>query len=530
VNGSSPNTASVAQTSVPSSMPDGETTLRLVNIHKRYGGIHALDGADLVVPLDFGSVVGLLGENGSGKSTLLGVLSGQVRPDSGSILLRGQPISMSSPLAAIRQGIAMVAQETAVFPDLSVAENVVRSQPMPRSPLGIRWTEVRRRARATLDLLQLDYDLDTPVRRLRPDQQQMVEIARVLAADARILILDEPTSSLTDDQAQALFAVIRRLRGNGIATIFVSHRLEEVMQLVDTLTILRDGRTVCSEAIANFDSERVITEMVGQAALSIRRAAAAESDKSEVVVANSETTPVLRVRGLEIPNQLFGIDLDVHAGEIVGLAGLVGAGRSYILESVFGATAYRHGTVELDGVHLAAKSPRAAIAAGIGYLPPDRKTQALVLCRSVRENLAMVSTIGKSRIAKPNLQTEDAVFATAKTTMNLRAAAPDVSVMTLSGGNQQKVALGKWTVGHPKCLLLDEPTRGVDAGAKEEIHRALRQLASSGLAILVSSSEYDELLEVCDRILVVYRGRVVASLPRAGADQATIAHYAGGYS
>lgn len=505
--------------------PAAPPLLQMRGIEKRFGGVHALRGASFSIPAAGGAIAGLLGENGSGKSTLLGVLSGQLRPDSGEILLDGLPVTFASPLAAIRSGIAMVAQETAVLPELTVAENILMGQRSSRTALGISWRDVRRRAREMLERLDLDYPPDLLVGRLRPDQQQMVEIARVLAMDARILILDEPTSSLTDDQASSLFATLRRLRAQGVATVFVSHRIEEVMRLVDDLTILRDGATVCSDPIAAFTPERVIEEMVGRKLLSQARLDAQVDHDVD-----REARPALRIRGLTVPGTAFDVDIDVKPGQVVGLAGLVGAGRSDILEAIFGLARTSGGTVELFGTPLPPGSPRSRIDAGIGYLPPDRKVRGLVLGMTVRENLAMVSTLPRSRWSVPRAAVEQPVVDAAFRAMRLRAASPEVLAGTLSGGNQQKVALGKW-LAHPlKCLLLDEPTRGVDAAAKMEIHRILRQAAVDGLAMLVSSSEYDELLELSDLILVVFRGRIVARLHREDADQATIAHFAGGYS
>jgi ABC-type sugar transport system ATPase subunit len=509
-------------------MTSGARRLELRDIEKRFGGVHALRGANFSVALDTGVIHGLLGENGSGKSTLLGVLSGQLRPDAGSIEFDGQPVTFPSPVEALEHGIAMVAQETAVLPDLSVAENIMLGRRQSRTPFGISWGDVRRRAGEVLQRLNLDYDPDTGVGKLRPDQQQMVEIARVLATDARILILDEPTSSLTDDQAGALFTVIRRLRTQGVAIIFVSHRLDEVMGLVDELTILRDGVTVCSAPIAEFTPDRIIEEMVGKRLLEQRRDD--EQAAAETRGANRGSEPVLRVRGLTVPGRVHGVDLEVRPGEIVGLAGLVGAGRSEMLEAIFGAAPRSEGTVEMFGRPIDGTDPRSAIAAGLGYLPPDRKTAGLILSMTVRQNLTMVSTLDRPRITTPRAGPENAVMDRAVTSMHLRAASPNAAAGTLSGGNQQKVALGKWLARQPKCLLLDEPTRGVDAAAKEEIHRILRDSTASGLAMLVSSSEYDELLALCDRILVAFRGRLVASLSASQADQATIARFAGGYS
>ena len=327
--------------------PDGPPTpyaLQLLSIEKRFGGVRALRGADFSIPAGRGIISGLLGENGSGKSTLLGVLSGQLRPDAGQVLLDGRATTFSGPLAATRHGIAMVAQETAVLPDLGVAENIMLGRRSSRTFAGISWRDVRRRAIGLLDRLELDYDPDALVGSLRPDQQQMVEIARGLATDARILILDEPTSSLTDDQASALFTVLRRLRSQGVATIFVSHRIEEVMGLVDELTILRDGRTVCSAPIGDFTPDRIVEEMVGRKLLKQARLASAHERAVEPA-----DRPALAVRDLTVPGRAFDVDLDVAPGEVVGLAGLVGAGRSDILEAIFGLAAPTSGSVELFG-------------------------------------------------------------------------------------------------------------------------------------------------------------------------------------
>ena len=504
----------------------GARLLELRGIEKRFGGVRALRGADFTLPLNTGVIHGLLGENGSGKSTLLGVLSGQTRPDGGHVLVDGRPVTFPSPVEALEHGIAMVAQETAVLPDLTVAENIMLGRRQSRRTLGIDWQDVRSRASEVLARLNLDYAPGTLVRRLRPDQQQMVEIARVLATDARVLILDEPTSSLTDDQAGALFAVIRRLRTQGVAIVFVSHRLDEVAGLVDELTILRDGVTVCSAPIAEFTPDRIIAEMVGPGLLEQRRGPAAGSAPGT----DRTGVPVLRVRDLSVPGRVQGVDLEVWPGEIVGLAGLVGAGRSEMLEAIFGAAPGSTGRIEVSGQATGSSGPRAAIAAGLGYLPPDRKTAGLVLSMTVRQNLSMVATLGRPRITRPSAAAEGAMVHRAADSMRLRAASPNAAAGTLSGGNQQKVALGKWLARQPRCLLLDEPTRGVDAGAKEEIHRILRESTATGLAILVSSSEYDELIGLCDRILVAFRGRLVAALPATQASQATIARFAGGYS
>ena len=486
-------------------------------VHKRYGGVHALRGARLTVYP--GEVHALLGENGSGKSTLLKILSGQVQPDSGEIEFAGQPTSFRDPTDALRQGIATVTQETTLAPDLSIAENIFLGHRMVRRGRLIDWRATRRRAREALGRLDLDLDPGMPVRRLRPDQQQMVEIARALSIDARVLILDEPTSSLTEDEVEALFGLVRRLRGEGVATIFVSHRLGELFALADRVTVLRDGHTVGGGMVADFDRPRLIALMVGRELENFDATHDGASDDGDAV---------LRVRGFSLPGTFEDVSLDVAPGEVVGLAGLVGAGRSELLEALFGLRR-AHGRVEVAGRSALFRSPRAAISAGVGFVPADRKLQGLVQQMSVRDNLMMAASSRTGRYRMPRKVVETELVRSLITDMAIRAHAPGVPVSTLSGGNQQKVVLGKWLATQPQVLMLDEPTRGVDVGAKAEIYKLLGDAAQRGLGILVSSSEIPELQVLCDRIIVMFRGRAVMSLTREEATEARIAHFAGGH-
>jgi ABC-type sugar transport system ATPase subunit len=480
------------------------TLLVAEGIHKRYGGVHALRGASLEVHA--GEVHALIGENGSGKSTLLRILSGQLQRDAGEIVFEGGRI-------------ATVTQETTLAPDLSIAENVFLGRRMARRRGLIDWRGTRRRARDVLARLELDLDPETIVRRLRPDQQQLVEIARALSMDARVVILDEPTSSLTDDEVEALFTVVRRLRDDGVAVIFVSHRLNEVLAIADRLTILRDGRTVGSGPAEEFDRARVIHLMVGRAL-----------EELEIEAGAAEERPaILRVRGASLPRAFADVDLDVAPGEVVGLAGLVGAGRSELLEALFGLRRLQ-GTVEYDGRPVSYRSPYEAIRDGIAFVPADRKQQGLVLTMSVRENLMMATTARRVRLQRPSASRELAEVRGLVRGLDIRIPSPDSPVATLSGGNQQKVVLGKWLAASPKLLMLDEPTRGVDVGAKAEIYRLLTDVAQRGIAVLISSSETPELRTLCDRIVVMFRGRVVASLSKDEATEARIAHLAGGHA
>ncbi len=491
------------------------------DLRKRFGGVHALDGAELLIERP-GTIHGLIGANGSGKSTLLGVLSGQLRPDAGGVRVDGRPLGLGSTVEALDRGIAMVSQETALAPGLSVAENVLLGgRQVRRGVRGIDWPATRRRAAAVLDRLGLDVDPATPVGTLRPDQQQLVEIARALSLDARVLVLDEATSSLTDDEVRALFAAVRRLRDDGVSTIFVSHRLEELLELCDELTVLRDGRTVAGGPIADFDAARIVTAMVGERPRPAPRASGPP--------AADRGAPVLRARGLATAGIVADVDLDVRAGEIVGLAGIIGAGRSELLEALFGARPLTAGRLELHGRPFAPRTPRHAIDAGIGLLPPDRKLRGLVLSASVADNLAVVRTRDRHRLRAPGGADVRRLVAETSERMHVRAASPQVAASTLSGGNQQKVALGKWVAAESSLLLLDGPTRGVDVAAKAEIHRLLRERAAAGTAIVVSSPEDDELLALTDRILVLFRGRPIAFAATADLDPPTLAALAAGH-
>ena len=494
-----------------------EPILRAEGMHKRYGGVHALRGASLVVHA--GEVHALVGENGSGKSTMLKILSGQVHADAGEITFGGRSRSFRNPTDALRQGIATVTQETTLAPDLSIAENVFLGHRMAKRGGMIDWRATRRRAEVALERLGLDLDPTLSVRRLRPDQQQMVEIARALSIDARVLILDEPTSSLTDDEVEALFGLVRRLREQGVATIFVSHRLNEVFAIVDRVTVLRDGRTVGAGPAAEFDRGRTIHLMVGRAL-------------EEIVPppdSVAEGTSCLRVRGLTLPGAFENVDIDVGPGEIVGLAGLVGAGRSELLEALFGLHRPARGTVEIDGSPCSFRNPREAIRGGAAFVPADRKLQGLMLNMSVHENLVMASTSRLTRLRRPSRTRENAIVTQSIDELQIRAHSARVPVSTLSGGNQQKIVLGKWLAVGPRVLMLDEPTRGVDVGAKAEIYRLLFAAAERGIGILASSSEIQELLTLCDRVVVMFRGRVAATLARADATEARIAYFAGGH-
>jgi ABC-type sugar transport system ATPase subunit len=494
-----------------------EPVLRAVGVHKRFGGVHALRGAHITIRT--GEVHGLTGENGSGKSTLLRILNGQLAPDAGDVEAFGRAGGFKGARDALHTGVATVSQETTLAPDLSIAENILLGHRMPRRAGVIDWRATTARAGEIMATLGLDLDPGSPVRKLRPDQAQMVEIARALSMNAKVLILDEPTSSLTDDAVSLLFGSVRRLCDHGVATVFVSHRLDEIFSICDRVTVLRDGRTVGQAPISEFDRNSLVSLMVGASL----EQASHESPRHDV----GDRT-VLRTRDLSLPGAFTGVDLVVRAGEILGLAGLVGAGRTELLESLFGL--HRpSGAVEVAGEPRWYRSPQAAMRDGVALVPADRKLQGLVLGMSVGENLLMASQSRLFRLRVPRPRREHAAVTAATQALRIRAASHSVSVDTLSGGNQQKVLLGKWLETRPRLLMLDEPTRGVDVGAKAEIYRMMRDARSQGIGIVLSSSETPELLAICDTIVVMFRGRVVATLPREKADEALITRLGGGH-
>jgi ABC-type sugar transport system ATPase subunit len=500
----------------------GPPLLQLRGVHKSFGPTRALKDANLSIPVP-GVVHALIGENGSGKSTLLGVLSGQTRHDTGIVQIEGHSVRFGSPVAALRHGIAMVSQEVAVAPDLSVAENVLLGRGLVRGRTGVSRSASRAKAHEVLERLDFDIDPDVRVRRLRPDQRQMVEIARALTADAKVLILDEPTSSLTDDEVQRLFATVRRLKAQGVAIIFVSHRMQELFEIADDITVLRDGTTVAQGGAGSFTPESLVEAMLGQARPVDQ---ATRSEPASVAAAN----PVaLRVRALTVTGLVEDFDITLRRGEIVGLAGLVGAGRSEVLEAIFGARALDAGTLAVDGTPYVPRGPRRAIQRGLALVPADRKTDGLVLAMTGVTNMTMVETHDAPRLMPPARRRGAAAVARLCTALRIAPGAVDVPTARLSGGNQQKVAVAKWLVRRPKVLLLDEPTRGVDVMAKADIHQELRATAAAGSALLVSSSEISELLTLCDRVLVMFRGRVVADVAAADTHESEILKLAGGH-
>jgi rhamnose transport system ATP-binding protein len=478
--------------------------LELSRIAKAFGAVIALTNGTL--RLESGSIHALVGENGAGKSTLVKIIAGLYQRDAGEFLLDGQPVDFRSTAEAKAAGIAVIYQEPTLFPDLSVTENIFMGR-QPRRALGmIDRGAMHEEALGLFSRLGVRIDPDRPTLGLSIADQQIIEIAKAISLDARVLIMDEPTAALSGVEVERLFAVARSLRDEGRAILFISHRFDEVFALCDTVTVMRDGAYIATSAIGETTVDAIVRQMVGRDVTTL-------FPKQETVVGDD----VLRVTGLTQPGVFHDVTFSVRSGEIVALAGLVGAGRSEIARAVFGVDPYASGTVSIKGKTLGKRNPTAAMAAGLALVPEDRRQQGLVLEASVARNATLAI---RSALARFGFLTDAIENASARiwaSRLEVKTAALDTEVGTLSGGNQQKVVLGKWLATKPSVLIVDEPTRGIDVGTKAEVHRLLSELAGEGMAILMISSELPEVLGMADRVLVVHEGRITADIPRAEA-------------
>jgi ribose transport system ATP-binding protein len=503
--------ATLAETLARSEQTDSQPLLRLEGISKSFPGVRALHNVHMEVRR--GEVHALLGENGAGKSTLMKILSGAYTRDSGEIIWEGRPIVIHNPREAQDLGIGIIYQEFNLVPQLSIAENVwISREPFRNRALQwLDWKEMRRATQALLDELHLDLDPRRPVAGLGVAQQQMVEIAKALSLDAKLLIMDEPTSALTDTEIKQLFTVIRRLKARGVAVVFISHHMDEVFQICDRGTVLRDGEYIATVDLAGLTEDDIIRRMVGR-----------NLDQQYPKQAAKRGEEALRVERLNRAGLLHDINFSAYTGEILGIAGLVGAGRTELMHAVFGADPIDSGQIVIFGKETAVKSPQTAIRSGMGLLPEDRKQQGLVLLLSVLHNMSMASLDKLTsrlllRLGDERKQADGFVE-------KLRIATPSVNqqVQFLSGGNQQKVVLAKWLASQSKILIFDEPTRGIDVGAKVEVYNLMNSLVENGVAVIMVSSEMPELLGMSDRILVMHEGRITAELSRQEATQEKI--------
>jgi rhamnose transport system ATP-binding protein len=483
----------------------------LSGVNKSFPGVKALQDAQF--ELRAGEVHALLGENGAGKSTMIKIVSGVYRPDSGRIAVNGSDVSFANPHEAQAHGVATIYQELSLYPELTVAENIFLGH-CPRTRFGlIDWAETNRRARDILASLEIrDMDVTRKVGSMTVGNRQRVEIAKALSQNAKILIMDEPTASLSEADVQRLFEIVRLLRERGVGIIYISHRMEEVFALADRVTVLRDGQYVGTRLVSEVNEAELIQMMVGRTIDQL-------FPKLDAQIGE----PVLEVRDLMRLPMTRGVSFTLRAGEIVGMAGLVGSGRSEVAQVIFGIHPPSQGQILIDGKPVQIRNPGEAMKRGIAYVPEDRGLQGLVRAMNVRQNmsLAVLRSIARGNFIDP--PREYSLARQMIERLNIKAYSTEQIVNKLSGGNQQKIVIGKWLAAKPRVLIMDEPTRGIDVGAKAEIHRLMSTLAGQGLAILMISSELPEVLGMSDRVLVMREGRIAAEFSRAEATQEMIA-------
>ena len=495
----------------------GQTVLEMIGIKKSFSGIYALSGIDF--SLELGEVHALLGENGAGKSTLSMVLGGIYQPDSGIIKVNGKEVKINGVPAARENGIGIIHQEIVLVPYLSVAQNLFLGREI-RTKLGtLDFAEMNRRAEEMISSLGVNIKADTIVENLTIAQQQMVEIVKAVSFNGKIIVMDEPTSSLSNEEVEQLFEIIENLRKKKVSIIYISHRMEELFRISDRVTVIRDGAYVGTKKTSETSPNELVAMMVGRDLESFYARDYCDMDKAEVA---------LEVKNLSQTGVFEDISFSVHKGEILGFSGLVGAGRSEIMEAIFGATRLTSGEVILGGKPVHFKNPMQAIKAGIALVPEDRKKQGLVLGNSVAFNLTLSSLRFYMNGIAISERKRGEVIDHYSQRLRIKAASPEIEAGSLSGGNQQKVVLGKWLATKPDVLILDEPTRGVDVNAKFEIYTVINELAKEGIAIIMVSSELPEIINMCDNVCVVRAGRLVKKLSKDELSQEEIMKYAAG--
>ena len=471
--------------------------LQMSGIEKSFPGVRALSGVSL--KLHKGEVLALMGENGAGKSTLIKTLGGAHQPDAGTICIDGQPVKLSSPTAAIQAGIGVIYQEFNLIPALTAWENIFLGR--EKSGVFVARKEERRKAAELFRSLGVDIPLDVPCRQLSVAQQQLVEIAKALSQDVNILVMDEPSAALVPQEVEKLFAIIRDLQKRGIGIVYISHRLDEIFEIANTITVLRDGKYVGDAPATEMTRQKMIEMMVGRSI---------ENEFPKQATQRGDVR--LSVDGLSRGTSARNVSFDVRRGEVLGLTGLMGAGRTETARLIFGADKLEAGTISLDGKTLNIRSPQDAIKAGICLLTEDRKTQGLVLCRSVRENFGLPNLKELSTAGIVNKPKEREAFGRYVDSLSIRIPFQEQLAKNLSGGNQQKVVLAKWLQQNAEVLIFDEPTRGTDVGAKHEIYQLINQLAANGKAIIIISAELPVVIGMSDRILVMHEGRVTGEI------------------
>jgi ribose transport system ATP-binding protein len=489
--------------------------LSMLGIEKSFAGVRALAGATIEVAA--GEVMALVGQNGAGKSTLIKVLTGVHKKHAGTIRFAGSEIDFASPQEAQGHGISTIYQEINLIPYRSAAENICLGREPRRYGL-IDWKRMNGKAEEILSRFGVDIDVRRPLLSFSTAIQQMVAIARAVSLSARLVIMDEPTSSLDERECAVLFDVIRKLKRDGVAVIFISHRLDELYEICDRVTVMRDGRTVLVDRLVNLDKLQLVAAMLGRDAASVRARGATAFTHEGVHIGNE----VLRAERLKIGRRVKDAHVAVRAGEIVGLAGLLGSGRSEVAEAIFGANPPDSGEIRIFGTPAEFATPADAIRKGIGYCSEDRKRDGIIPDMSVRENLTLALLPRLSRLGVVDEKRQAEIVSEFIRRLGIKLAGPDQRIRELSGGNQQKVLLARWLCLNPALIILDEPTRGIDVGAKAEIQSLIHELATDGLAVLMISSELEEIVEGADRVFVLREGQTIAELPREKITEAAI--------
>ncbi|MFC0561240.1 sugar ABC transporter ATP-binding protein [Halalkalibacter alkalisediminis] len=494
------------------------------SINKSFSGVQVLKNVN--IELYKGEVHALMGENGAGKSTLMKIMAGVYQPDrdSGKIVYKGNEERWNNPMEARNKGISVIHQEISLSPNLSIGENILMGTKFKKNKLGlVKWNEIYETADRVLKSIGSSLNPKANVSTLSVAQQQMVEIARALSFNSEILIMDEPTASLTDKEIEKLFGIIEELKKKGVAIVYISHRMDEIFKISDRLTVLRDGNWIKSGPISETSPDNLVKLMVGRELSDLF-----VKERKQETIRPKDEVPALELQGISDKNLVDNVSLKLYPGEIVGLAGLVGAGRTELIRTIFGLSKLQEGRILLDGEDVQINNPIEAMKLGIAHVPESRKEQGLLPNLSVKENILMAQlpTYRKYRLLQTKRMDHDAERYIKE--LGVKTASKEQNVMGLSGGNQQKVVIAKWLSISPKVLLLDEPTRGVDIGAKTEIHKIICKLADQGLAVLMVSSELPEVLGVSDRILVMHEGKLRAELSREEATQEKIMYFATG--
>ena len=474
-----------------------EVFLKVTNINKAFAGVQALKNVNLTI--NKGEICCLAGENGSGKSTLIKIIAGAYKPDDGEIEINGKKYSNITPMDTIREGIQIIYQDFSIFPNLTAAENIALNSELAKNRKLVNWKSVYHTAKEAIEKINVNIDLDARVMELSVADKQLIAISRALLQNAKLIIMDEPTTALTKKEIDSLFHVIDGLRKQGISILFVSHKIEEVFALAEKITILRNGENVISDDVKNFDRAKFIYYMTGR-----------EFDETYYEAKNTSEDPVMKVENIGKKGSFADISFELHSGEILGITGLLGSGRTELALALFGREAIDTGKIIMDGKEIRLRSVKHAIKHGIGYVPEDRLTEGLFLSQSIARNtIASVIDRMKGKFAFLSRSTMKGIVGHWVSDLRIKTANVENPVQTLSGGNQQRVVLAKWLATQPKVLILNGPTVGVDIGSKKDIHDILRKLSDDGMAIVIISDDIPEVLNNCNRVLIMRKGRIV---------------------